>query len=63
MATCLREALRRRQGTPLVAFFNIPIRKKGLRELALRPIGLFNGICIETLEPEKRREELDDANP
>jgi len=22
-ATCLREALRRRQGTPLVAFFNI----------------------------------------
>jgi hypothetical protein len=25
MATCLREALRRRQGTPLAAFFNIPI--------------------------------------
>jgi hypothetical protein len=49
--------------TPLAAFFNIPIRKKGLRELALRPIGLFNEICIETLEPEKRREELDDANP
>jgi hypothetical protein len=24
MATCLREALRRRQGTLLVAFFNIP---------------------------------------
>jgi hypothetical protein len=24
MATCLREALRRRQGTPLAAFFNIP---------------------------------------
>jgi hypothetical protein len=24
IATCLREALRRRQGTPLVAFFNIP---------------------------------------
>jgi hypothetical protein len=23
MATCLREALRRRQGTPLAAFFNI----------------------------------------
>jgi hypothetical protein len=22
--TCLREALRRRQGTPLAAFFNIP---------------------------------------
>jgi hypothetical protein len=25
IATCLREALRRRQGTPLVAFFNIPL--------------------------------------
>ncbi len=25
-ATCLREALRRRQGTPLEAFFNIPIQ-------------------------------------
>ncbi len=24
-STCLREALRRRQGTPLEAFFNIPI--------------------------------------
>ncbi|MDX2348219.1 MAG: hypothetical protein QNK38_05160 [Nitrospirota bacterium] len=24
-STCLREALRRRQGTPLAAFFNIPI--------------------------------------
>ncbi len=24
-ATCLREALRRRQGTPLAAFFNIPL--------------------------------------
>jgi len=34
-----------------------------LRALTLRPIGLFNGIRIETLEPEKRREELDDANP
>jgi len=28
MATCLREALRRRQGTPLVAFFNIPYGEK-----------------------------------
>jgi hypothetical protein len=28
MATCLREALRRRQGTLLVAFFNIPISLK-----------------------------------
>jgi hypothetical protein len=28
MATCLREALRRRQGTPLAAFFNIPIKEK-----------------------------------
>jgi len=27
-ATCLREALRRRQGTPLAAFFNIPIIKQ-----------------------------------
>jgi hypothetical protein len=26
-ATCLREALRRRQGTPLAAFFNIPFLK------------------------------------
>jgi hypothetical protein len=25
IATCLREALRRRQGTPLVVFFNIPM--------------------------------------
>jgi len=25
IATCLREALRRRQGTPLTAFFNIPL--------------------------------------
>jgi len=24
IATCLREALRRRQGTPLVGFFSIP---------------------------------------
>jgi hypothetical protein len=28
IATCLREALRRRQGTPLVAFFNIPCYSK-----------------------------------
>ena len=28
MTTCLREALRRRQGTPLAAFFNIPIIKQ-----------------------------------
>jgi hypothetical protein len=27
-ATCLREALRRRQGTPLAAFFNIPSIEK-----------------------------------
>ncbi|MDX2347492.1 MAG: hypothetical protein QNK38_01420, partial [Nitrospirota bacterium] len=30
MATCLREALRRRQGTLLVAFFNIPISRSSL---------------------------------
>ena len=32
MATCLREALRRRQGTPLAAFFNIPTMRCDLRE-------------------------------
>jgi hypothetical protein len=28
MASCLREALRRRQGTPLAAFFNIPFMQR-----------------------------------
>jgi hypothetical protein len=32
MATCLHEAFRRRQGTPLEAFFNIPLLRTNFLE-------------------------------
>jgi hypothetical protein len=42
MATCLREALRRRQGTLLVAIFNIPLqaRKRILHIKQVRMVGI-----------------------